>query len=92
MFVEKVNVVALGSSFLCGAFVPMSFLPDAVIKIAHILPTYYYISTNEAISSLEVINFETMTPSLTNMGILLRFSALFIIITNVVSKKKRKIG
>ena len=87
-----VNVVALGSSFLCGAFVPMSFLPDAVIKIAHILPTYYYISTNEAISSLEVINFETMTPSLTNMGILLGFSALFIIITNVVSKKKRKIG
>ena len=87
-----VNVVALGSSFLCGAFVPMRFLPDTVIKIAHILPTYYYISTNEAISSLEVINFETIKPCLTNMGILLGFSVVFIIITNVVSKKKRKIG
>ena len=87
-----VNVIALGSSFLCGAFVPMSFLPDAVIKIAHILPTYYYISTNEAIPSIEEINFEKMTTCFTNMGILLGFSIIFIVITNIVSKKKRKIG
>ena len=31
-----VNVIALGSSFLCGAFVPMQWLPDTVLKIAHI--------------------------------------------------------
>ena len=31
-----VNVVALGSSFLCGAFVPMRWLPDSVLKIAHV--------------------------------------------------------
>ena len=36
-----VNVVALGTSFLCGCFVPMSFMPSYVLKIAHILPTYY---------------------------------------------------
>ena len=35
-----VNVVALGSCFLCGAFVPMDWLPDAVLKIAHVLPSY----------------------------------------------------
>jgi len=87
-----VNVVSLGSSFLCGAFVPMRFLPDTVIKIAHVLPTYYYIRTNEALTSLEVFNFETMKPLLTNMGILLGFSIVFIILTNIVSKKKRRIG
>ncbi len=27
-----VNVVALGSSFLCGAFVPIEWLPDTVLK------------------------------------------------------------
>ena len=32
-----VNVVALGTSFLCGCFVPMSFMPSYVLKIAHIL-------------------------------------------------------
>lgn len=87
-----VNVVALGSSFLCGAFVPMRFLPDSVIKIAHVLPTYYYISTNETLASLEEFTFETMKSLYANMGILLGFSVVFIILTNIVSKKKRKIG
>jgi len=32
-----INVIALGSSFLCGAFVPVEFLPDIVLKAAHIL-------------------------------------------------------
>ena len=78
-----VNVVALGSSFLCGAFVPMEWLPDGVLKIAHILPSYYYVSSNEALKKLEIFNFDTMQPILLNM---------FIVLTNVVSKRKQKIG
>lgn len=85
-----VNVVALGSSFLCGAFVPMEWLPDVVLKIAHILPSYYYISNNEIVANLETVNFETMKPILTNMGIMLIFGVAFIILTNVLSKRKMK--
>lgn len=85
-----VNVVALGSSFLCGAFVPMEWLPDFVLKIAHILPSYYYISNNEMVANLETVNFETMKPILTNMGIMMVFAIAFIIITNVLSKRKIK--
>lgn len=84
-----VNVVALGSSFLCGAFVPMEWLPDFVLKIAHILPSYYYISNNEMVTNLETINFETLKPILTNMGIMLLFAVAFIIITNVLSKRRK---
>lgn len=84
-----VNVVALGSSFLCGAFVPMEWLPDFVLKIAHILPSYYYISNNEMVTNLETINFETLKPILTNMGIMLVFAVAFIIITNVLSKRRK---
>ena len=87
-----VNVVALGSSFLCGAFVPMDWLPDSVLTIAHILPSYYYISSNEMLTSLETFNFETMNPNLMNMGIILLFTIGFMIVTNVVSKRKRRIG
>lgn len=87
-----VNVIALGSSFLCGAFVPMEWLPDSVLKIAHILPTYYYISTNEALKTLEELNFETLKPLMTNIVIILEFAAIFIILANIVSKRKRKIG
>ena len=86
-----VNVVALGSSFLCGAFVPMEWLPDSVLKIAHILPSYYYISTNEALKELEVINLETLKPILANMGILLGFAMGFVILRNILSKKKENL-
>ena len=87
-----VNVVALGSSFLCGAFVPMELLPDAILKIAHILPTYYYIKKNESIKLLETIDFGTLKPILINMGIILIFGIIFVVLTNIVSKKKRKIA
>lgn len=84
-----VNVVALGSCFLCGAFVPMEWLPDIVIKIAHVLPSYYYIKSNEMLKGLEVINLETLKPILFNMGILLLFTLGFVILTNLITKRKR---
>lgn len=87
-----VNVISLGSSFLCGAFVPMEWLPDGVIKIAHILPSYYYISNNEVLKTLELINLNTIKPILLNIIIVLSFSIVFIILTNIVSKRKQKIG
>lgn len=86
------NVVSLGSSFLCGAFVPMRWLPDFVVKIAHVLPTYYYISTNESLTTLEKINAETMKPIITNILIMIGFTIIFIALANLVSKKKRRIG
>lgn len=87
-----VNVVALGSSFLCGSFVPASMLPDFVVKIAHFLPSYYYINNNERIAELENINFKTLTPIIENLGMILIFMVGFIIVTNVVSGRKRKIS
>ena len=83
-----VNVVALGTSFLCGAFVPVQYLPDFVLKIAHIFPSYYYINNNELVGKLEVINIETLKPILINMGIMLVFSIIFVILSNIFSKKK----
>lgn len=86
-----VNVVALGSCFLCGAFVPMEWLPDFVLKIAHVLPSYYYIKSNELIKGIEVINGEMMQPVFMNMGMILLFSIIFIIITNRITRKKIKV-
>lgn len=84
-----VNVVALGSSFLCGAFVPIEFLPKSVKTIAHILPSFYYIDTNNYLASLENIALKTLNPILINSGIILLFIILFIAITNIISSKKR---
>ena len=50
------------------------------------------ISSNESLKTLEVFNLETMQPIITNMIVILGFSILFIILTNIVSKRKQKIG
>lgn len=83
-----INVVALGSSFLCGAFVPAQLLPNTVLNIAHILPSYWYINNNDTIKTLETINLETIRPVFINMGIILIFSLIFVIISNIISKRK----
>lgn len=83
-----VNVVALGSSFLCGAFVPAEFLPDFVLKIAHILPSYWYVQSNELLETLDVINLITLQPIFINMLVILLFSMIFVIVTNIISRKK----
>ncbi len=44
-------VLPLGSSFLCGIFVPKEFLSDGVLAVAHILPPYYAVCCNEYIAS-----------------------------------------
>ena len=85
-----VNVVALGSCFLCGAFVPAEMLPDLVLKIAHVLPSYWFIDANNLIAETEQLNVETLQPVFFNMGVVLCFSLLFVIITNFIAKRKRK--
>lgn len=84
-----VNVVSLGSSFLCGCFVPFEFMPDYVIKIGHIFPTYYFVINNEALKVMDNFSLSNVSPLIFNMGIMLIFGVCFVIITNYVSKKKQ---
>lgn len=85
-----VNVIALGSAFLCGAFVPAEYLPSSVLNFAHILPAYYYINSNDLLKNIDVINISSMQPIIINMIIIIMFSILFIILNNIVTRKKRK--
>lgn len=87
-----VNVIALGQAFLCGAFVPAEWLPKSVLNIAHILPAYWYINTNDLLKTIEIINIKNLQPILINSLVLILFSILFIIINNVISKHRQKIG
>ena len=84
-----VNVVGLGSAFLCGAFIPTEYLPKTVLSIAHIFPAYYFIDSNNLLSSMEIINFSNLTPVFINYFVLIIFMLIFIVINNYVLKKKR---
>ncbi len=85
-----INVVALGSSFLCGAFVPAQWLPEGVLKVAHILPSYWFIQNNERIARLETFDFASLKPLLVNGGVILGFTALFVVLTNLLSRSGRR--
>lgn len=87
-----INVVALGSSFLCGCFVPVEYMPDYALKIAHIFPTYYYVSNNEIIKTIETFNPALIKSLLKNGFVIVLFSLLFILLTNYISKKKQIIN
>ena len=86
------NVVALGSSFLCGAFVPAEYLPDSVLAFAHVLPSFYYIDTNNRVMNLESFDFASLWPIILNMIILIGFTVAIVIVTNIISKKRQKIA
>ena len=87
-----VNVIALGSSFLCGAFVPVEYLPTSVLNIAHIFPSYWFIKNNNLIKGIETFNKISLRPFFINIGILIFFMLIFIILMNIISSKKRKIA
>lgn len=87
-----INVIALGSSFLCGAFVPMEWLPNTVLNIAHILPSYYFIKSNELIKTVEIFDFASLKSIYMNMIVIIIFAVGFMIISRIVASKKRKLA
>lgn len=85
-----INVIGLGSSFLCGVFVPMEFLPDFVLKIAHVLPAYWFVKNNELIGSTENFTFDIFKNLGINIAVILAYALVFYVATNIASKKKMK--
>lgn len=76
------NIVSLGSSFLCGAFVPQELLGKTALTIGRIFPGFYYIKNNEILEE-----FPEISKILPNLLIILGFSIVFIVIS-VLAKPK----
>lgn len=85
-----VNIVALGTSFICGAFVPQQYLGSAVLTFAKILPSYWFITNNNKMSLLSNYNYDTIMPLVINMMIVFGFTVVFFVITNVITRLKLK--
>ncbi len=45
------NVISLATAFIAGIFIPLEFLPSAVVAFAKFLPAYYYAKTARGIVS-----------------------------------------
>ena len=87
-----VNVISLGSAFLCGAFIPVKYMPSFALKIAHIFPTFYFIDNNEYISSLQNFDKASYDFLLKNFIIMIVFIIFFLILNTLVARFKRKVN
>ena len=52
------NVLSLALCFLGGIFVPYSIMPDAVVKAAHFIPTYWYTMALEEVAYMTKVTPE----------------------------------
>ena len=87
-----VNVISLGSAFLCGAFIPVKYMPSFALKIAHIFPTFYFIDNNEYIASLQNFDKASYDFVLKNFIIMIVFIIFFLILNTLVTRLKRKVN
>lgn len=87
-----VNVISLGSAFLCGAFIPVKYMPSFALKIAHIFPTFYFIDNNEYIASLQNFDKASYEFVLKNFIIMIIFVMIFLILNSLVTRLKRKVN
>ena len=84
------NVVSLGTSFLGGAFVPQFLLSSGVIAASKLLPTYYFINSNDTIASLEVINQTNLDKIYLYIGAQLLFFVVFAALSIFVTYKQSR--
>ena len=87
-----INVISLGSAFLCGAFIPVKYMPSFALKIAHIFPTFYFIDNNEYIASLQNFDKASYEFVLKNFIIMIIFIIFFLILNTLVTRFKRKVN
>ncbi len=82
------NIVTLGSSFICGVFVPQFLLGENVLRIASFLPTYWFVKANNRIAEITSFGGSNIKEILGYMLIEFGFAAAFFIIAMVAGKRK----
>ncbi|MDO4863749.1 MAG: ABC transporter permease [Ruminococcus sp.] len=79
------QIIGLGSSFLCGVFVPMSLLGEGVLAAAKFLPAYWYVKATEMLGGNEKFDAERLAMY---MLIELGFAVALMLIALVVNRVK----
>lgn len=84
------NIISLGMSFLCGIFVPLEYLGEGLVRAAHFLPAYWYITSADMIDHYAA--GQELGGLFRGMGIQLLFGAAFVCVGLAYSKAKMTVG
>ncbi len=83
------NIFGLGMAFLCGVFVPLEFLSEKVIQIAHFFPVYWNVKALEVIERYEVKDTGIL---FLYFGIQLLFVIAILCMGMIIARRKRMIS
>lgn len=84
------NVIALGTSFISGVFVPQALLGDTVKYVASFTPTYWYVTAVGDIAALSSFSWSVTKEIYMDMLIQLAFAAAFLILALVIGRQKKR--
>ena len=83
-----VNVVALGSSFLSGVFVPQQFLSETILRVSSFFPVYWFVKVNHEVQDMGSWTLDNLKSPLIGMGIQLLFAIMFFSLAIVIARRK----
>lgn len=86
-----INVVALASAFLCGAFIPRELMPDAVVAIGKALPSFYYIDNNNALAEMTSFTGAAASQFWDNIGVQVGYALALWIGAAILTRLRRRV-
>lgn len=81
------NVFGLGSSFLCGIFVPRELLSDSVASFGRFFPAYWYVNVEDALCNLTAEAYSTIT---TGYLVQVLYGVAVLVIALVIGQYQRR--
>lgn len=82
------NVLGMGMSFLGGALIDLSYLPEGVLALARLTPTYWTSSAIGAASELASVTPKTLAPIFQDFLVALLFAVAFMLSGMVLSSRR----
>lgn len=82
------NIFGMVLSFLAGAWVPVEYLPDAVVAVSHFTPGYWVSQAIGGTQYVTSISFEALSPLFADCGICLLFAAALFAVGLAVGRTK----
>ncbi|MBO4242083.1 MAG: ABC transporter permease [Clostridiales bacterium] len=82
------NIISLGMSFLCGAFVQQKYLGEGVLKIAQFLPMYWSVRANNMTYSQESGFDFDMGTFIMCIGVQIAFAIAFAVAASFVKSSR----
>lgn len=84
-----VNVVSLSFAFLGGSFVPQEMLGNSVKLLGSFTPNFWFVKSCNTIIKMPTYEFQEIVPLLQNMGIVLGFALLSLVLALFVTKQRK---